>query len=285
MKALIFGGSSLLGRYLTLTKPKWIDLDLTWYSNPIDGYQVDITQKSQVQNVIDRVKPDVIINCSAIGSVDYAEKHYQESFAVNVLGLENIIWAASNSKLVHISSNAVYKGDSPPYNEQSPQFPVNSYGKIKLKAERSLMIHPDRLLIRPFLLYGYPNERGRGNWATIVIEKLSQGKELRLVDDIIWQPTYAYDCAKAIWGLIPDNTKESYNIAAVNKLTLYDLGLEVARVWGLDSNLIKPVRAAMFKGMAPRPVDTSYNLSKVRNTGIKLRSASEGLEAMKGENV
>lgn len=286
MKILITGGSSLLGRYLIQTAPKEHTIEATWYTNHIglSMYQMDVTNKSQVRYVFDRVKPELVIHCAANGSVDYAEKNYQEVRQVNVTGTENVLWAAEDyrAKVIYISTNAIFEGVNPPYAEDSPQQPVNAYGSIKKQAERAVKDYKWWVIIRPFLLYGWPWDRGRGNWATLVVDRLKQGKSLKLVNDVIWQPTYAGDMAKAIWQLC-EAENEAFNVASTDRMTLYEFALKVAKVWELDDKLIEPVGSDYFEGIARRPVNTSYDLRKIDKLGVKLAGIGDGLKQMKAE--
>lgn len=286
MKILITGGSSLLGRYLAQTKPDDVDIESTWYTNHADGvnYHLDIGNKSQVCYVFERVKPDVIIHCAAEGSVDQAEKHYRDVLAVNVTGTENVLALAREygAKMVYISTNAVYDGKHGPYGPLAPQAPVNNYGRIKRAAEVAVIgSGVPFLIIRPFLLYGWPYENGRKNWGTLIVNKLRQGLSLTLVNDVIWQPTYAADVAAFIWQVL--DREGAYNVASECRLTLYEFGLKVAEVFKLDAGLISPVSSNYFPDMAPRPKDTSYDLSGLLADGLGLPPLEDGLQRFKDE--
>lgn len=285
MRVLITGGSSLLGHALLSTKSTKIEAESTWYTNHIPNqHQLNITDKSQVRYLFDKVKPNLVIHCAANGSVDFAEKNYSIAAQVNIEGTENILWAARDyhAKVVYISTNAVFDGLNPPYSEDDKCQPVNRYGSIKRQAEERVMQRRGEWqIIRPFLLYGWPWPNGnRGNWATIIIDKLSKGEQLKLVNDVVWQPTYVVDCALAIWQL---STQKGgiYHVASDERATLYDFGLKVAKVWGLDSSLLAPVDSSEFATMAPRPKDTTYDLGKIKALGIELDGIEAGLQRMK----
>lgn len=285
MKVLITGGSSLLGKYLLSTAPDNADIQATWYTNYVPPmHQMDVTNKSQVRYVFDKVKPGLVIHCAANGSVDYAERNYQEVQAVNVSGTENILKTAKDyeAKVIYISTNAIYEGVNPPYSEDSPRQPVNAYGSIKRRAEQAVMDSKTWVIVRPFMLYGWPWANGRQNWATIVSSKLVKGEGLKIVNDCIWQPTYAKDCAEAIWQL-SEADKEIYNVAAPERMSLYDFALEVAEVWKLDTGLLEAVGSDYFPTIARRPKDTSYDLKKLDNAGLKLSGIEAGLIQMKAE--
>lgn len=286
MKILITGGSGLLGKSLSETAPKEHEVISTYNKNwqKPTRYRMDIRQRSEVFEVFELVRPNVVIHCASIGSVDYTERHYQEVRHVNVGGLNNIIDAANGykSKVVYISTNAVYSGKCPPYNEASPLEPVNSYGVIKREAEMLVKAIAHKWLIfRPFMLYGWPYPGGRQNWVTTIIDRLSKGQPLELVNDTYWMPTYAPDCAGAIWKLLTYFDKEIFNVAAPDRVTLYEFGLAVCDVFGLDKGLISPTETKTSWEIAERPKNTTYDLVKLTEVGVKLSGVKEGLKKMR----
>lgn len=299
MKILIVGGSSLLGKYLVKTASEsqlkllspYIDyqLNLTYFSNSIETklpvYALDICNPSWVQYIFSRVQPDLVIHCSAIGSVDYAETHYAETEMVNAIGTKNIIAACKSfkSKLVYISTNAVFSGDNPPYKEDAERHPVNAYGAIKRQAEQLVLDSElDWMIIRPFLLYGWPYPGGRQNWMTTILDKLDKGQRVNLVKDVYWQPTSAKDCASTIWKLVSLNQwKEIYHVASDDRITLYEFGLKVSMHFKGQADNIYPILSKDIKGIARRPEDTTFDLTKLHNLGIKLQTVGKGLEEMK----
>jgi dTDP-4-dehydrorhamnose reductase len=286
MKILCTGGSSLLGKYLLQTSPKDYEVESTFYTNPIPGlslYHLDVCNQSQVDYVFSRVKPDIVIHCAAIGSVDFAESHFTETHMVNVIGTRNIIKATRDcdANLVYISSNAVFSGNNPPYSETSECHPINRYGSIKKEAEQSIIASRNWIIIRPFLLYGWPYPGGRQNWMTTILNKLDKRESCNLVNDVYWQHTSAEDLALAIWKIIEvSNVEEIYHVASDEKMTLYDFGLKVAQIFRGNTEGINPISSDQIKGLAPRPKDTTFNLTKLHNLGIKLRNVEEGLKGL-----
>jgi len=284
MKVLITGGSSLLAKYLTSSCP-YPNFDLTYYTNHVPGltmFFLNITDKSQVLYVFDRVKPDLVIHCAAVGSVDYAENNFTECHNINVIGTRNVVEATGRGRFVYLSTNAVYKGDNPPYGEMSERTPVNRYGALKREAENLVMaLSNNWLIIRPFMLYGYPYPGGRPNWFTTITQKLAMGETIKLVNDVYWQPTLAEDVARAIWQLAEGDKNQIYNVASDDHMTLYDFGLAVAKYNKVSTKRIEPIATSELKGIAPRPIDTAYDLSKVKALGLKFRGVEEGLKTLK----
>lgn len=273
-----------MGKSLLESKPDNVTLESTWYTNHVAGmHHLDICNKSQVAYIFERTKPDVVIHCAAVGSVDYSESHYDETRQVNVLGTENLL-KASNAKtlFVYISTNAVFSGNNSPYSEDDNRNPVNAYGRIKREAENVVKMYRNWLIVRPFLLYGYPYLGGRGNWLIAILDKLSKGQIVQLVDDTYWQPSLAWDVAQAIWRLIqPDIGRGVYHVASDDRMSLYTFGLKIAKEWGYDIGLIEPISSKKLNLKAMRPVDTTFKLDKIHGLGIYLRSVEEGLKVLK----
>ena len=285
MRVLIIGGSSLLGKYLTATKPDKVNLSLTWFTNytGLPMLQLDVSNKSQIAYVFEKVKPQVVIHCAAVGSVDYTEAHFTETHHVNVTGMKNVLKATRDigGSFIYISTNAVFDGNNPPYSEISPCQPINRYGRIKHEAELAVQSERDWLIIRPFLLYGWPYLGGRTNWFATIIKNLMSGEVTKLVDDRYWQHTFAEDVALTIWRLIELGVKEEvYNVAADESMSLFEFGKAISEIWGYDTNLIQSIASSELK-IAPRPINTTFDLTKIHNLGIQLRGVEEGLKTLK----
>ncbi len=271
MKVLITGATGLLGKNLMEKIP---NSHGTWFTNSqhsIPLHHLDICHKQQVNYVMNIIRPDIVIHCAAIGDVEFAETNYVETEMVNVQGTEYLHKVARyhNAQFVYISSNAVFDGNNPPYDENSERNPINRYGVIKRRAEDAVMAERNWLVIRPFMLYGHPYTQGRKNWYNIIFSHLIDGKELKLVNDIYWQPTSAMGAAETIWKLIQQSdTEQVYNIAPNEKpMTLYKFGKKIAKIRDLNAELLTPVDSSYFPSIADRPVNTQYDVGKIRMSG------------------
>lgn len=306
MKILLTGSASLLGRYLLKSQPRQhlqdvgsaetmpvheiIGLKRENDSAKKDCHEIvraDVSDFIVMMELCFRKKPDVIIHCAANGDVDDVEQNPDGAARSDLIGTINMVKLAElfGCKLVTISSNAVFDGYNPPYSEDSPRNPVNVYGKIKSLADDVVQKSSiDWMIIRPILLFGWPYHGGRGNWGSKIISALSDGKEVRLVTDMITQPTYAGHLALCIWKLIKEEKwKEVYHIAPTEKMSLYEFGLQIAEVCDFDKNLIKPAKLSDFKQIAPRPKDTTFELSKMQEAGMVLKMVRHGILEMKEE--
>jgi len=231
------------------------------------------------------INPDVVIHTAGIASVDYCEKNYDEAYRSNVKGTENIIsfCRARSSKLVYISTNAIFDGAHAPYSESDKPCPINMYGSIKAQCEK---IVEDSglsfLIIRPILMYGWNNENERPNPVTWLLAKLQRNEKINIVNDVYENPLFNLNCADFIWSLVKHGKRGTCHVAGRDVVNRYEFAVMVAEIFGLRKDLINSVSSDFFPDIAPRPKNTSYNTKKIESdSGINPMGLREGLEGMK----
>src|SRR5687768_1277970 len=117
MKILVTGSNGLLGQKLTelLIKDKAVQLIATASRPSIlplpnaEFYLLDITNENEVDNIITRVEPDVIINTAAMTQVDQCESQREACWKANVSAVENLIKASRkiNAHFIHVSTDFI----------------------------------------------------------------------------------------------------------------------------------------------------------------------------------
>ena len=279
MKVLVTGASGLLGRYLARSVPDGVEAEFTWATawQPWCRHQLDVADASQVGYVFAKVKPDAVVHMAGVGSVDWCEANYRTAWAVNVGGTKNVL--AQRVPAMLTSTNAVYSGEDPPYAEDAPREPVNAYGITRRHAEDAVL-EAGGSAVRLFLLYGWEPPGARGNWASSAARRLAAGERLRVVDDVFYQPTYAADAAEVIWKALSGVEQRQINVAGEDRVSLFTFITQLARSFGAYENLVEPCSIREFPSLAPRPGDTTYDLSLARQLGLSCRGIEEGLEAM-----
>ena len=129
---LLTGAKGQLGRHLISL------LDNKFNLIACDKDSLDITNFSDVHAMVQKVKPDIIINAAAYTAVDKAENEPVLARKVNHIGPENLAKAisTSNALLVHVSTDYVFDGKSDkPYKETDETNPKGVYGETKLNGE------------------------------------------------------------------------------------------------------------------------------------------------------
>src|ERR1035438_1879915 len=141
---LISGGNGTLGReILRINTDFKIDA-------PSRG-EMDIEHLEQIENNIKRSKPDIFLHCA--GLTRPMIKHDQnphQSIQLNIIGTSNVVLACikHHVKLVYISTDYVYPGDTGNYNEDSSLKPVNKYAWSKLGGEAAVHLYDNSLILR-----------------------------------------------------------------------------------------------------------------------------------------
>lgn len=286
MNVLITGMSGLLGRYLFLTRPRWItELWGTYRHHPVSAHhnmvEMELADLKSIVYAFNKSTPDIVIHCAGEGDVDRCQEE-PESVRDLICGasLDMLLHTAEEhkSKIVYLSSNAVFDGEHPPYSEKDGANPTNRYGSMKAMAEYTVLDYLDHLIIRPILLYGWGWSWGRMNWMERLWEHRNSDRVWRIVSDRFTQPTSAHACAAAIWALLGQERTGIYHVGGNDVMSLYDFCTCIACKCGMDESRIIPAVSSDFPGIAPRPRDTHYDLSKLESCGIKPVGVREGLD-------
>src|SRR5713226_9391120 len=72
--------------------------------------QADLTQPATLGEVLQKIRPEVVLNCAAYNFVDQAESDPETAFAVNAWGVRNLAHVCRDLDclLVHFSTNYVF---------------------------------------------------------------------------------------------------------------------------------------------------------------------------------
>ena len=169
-------------------------------------HDLDITRLEQVKAVIDRLRPDVIVNCAAYTRVDDCETEKELARNVNVSGPQ--ILAAGVDRvdglLIHISTDYVFDGKKKipePYCETDEVGPASFYGRTKWDGEVAVRNTTDRhIILRTAWLYG----AGGHNFLKTILRLAltAPTRQLKVVNDQFGSPTWSYRLALQIAALI-----------------------------------------------------------------------------------
>jgi len=272
---LIIGSNGLLGQTLTNrlmhSSFNLFALGRGYNRNKIiksdKYYDVDITDKESLLYVINKIKPNYIINAAAITNVDYCETHKNECDAVNFEAVKTMITGArqNNSHIIHISTDFVFDGIKGNYKETDIACPLNYYGESKLKSESLLKNNNiPYTILRTILVFGYQPNLKQKNILLWLLAKLQNNEKLTMVDDQIRTPTYVKDLAEACILSIKKNAVGLYHISGIDLLNMFELANIVANVFNLNPKLISAIPTSRLKQVAVRPKITGFNIEKAK---------------------
>ena len=176
-----------------------------------DKSDVDVTNMDEVRKYAEMNRPDVIINCTGIGGIEYCQQHSDLAYKVNAIGARNLSVAARSvhGKMVQLSTDDIFDGKAAEsYNEFSIPTPVSIYGKSKLAGEEFVKtIAPRYLIIRSSWVYG----KGE-NFVTWLLQEAKKSKEIFVAEDQFGSPTSANELAKAIYRLLMEDAYGLYHV-------------------------------------------------------------------------
>jgi dTDP-4-dehydrorhamnose reductase len=251
MSWLITGGSGQLGIAVSQELGERGVLFHAWSSGDLN-----ITQGPTVRDAIGELSPKVIINCAAWTDVDGAESNENDAFRVNSDGPENLAFAAklSNSKLIHVSTDYVFSGESQtPWEIQDEINPQSVYGRTKAQGEsRVLASYPENsFVVRTAWLY---SPWGKNFAKTMTKLAIKGDGEVRVVNDQVGQPTSALDLAKQLVELgLSTSPAGIYHGTNSGQATWFEFAQEIFKLIGADVGRLTPVSSSEYPRPAKRP--------------------------------
>lgn len=219
--------------------------------------QLDITQQSGVQEVVDTFQPDVVINTAAYTNVDQAEQHTQQAYAVNCEGAKNLalVCASSHIPLLHISTDYVFAGNQTrPYLESDAVSPINMYGTSKWQGEEAVREHcPQHIILRVSSVFG----RHGQNFVKTILRLARERELLRIVADQMMCPTPAKAIANALLHIMTMPHWGTYHYCGTEAVTWYDFTKAIIsqakKQMILSLKQLNPITTAEYPTAAKRP--------------------------------
>lgn len=249
-----------------------------------DVAELDITNLDAIREMVAKEGVKVIINCAAYTNVDKAEEDVDFCTLLNATAVENLAIAMKevDGLLVHVSTDYVFGGD--PYNtpctEDKKGTPTGVYGQTKLQGEQNIQkVGCHHLIIRTAWLY---SEFGK-NFVKTMLNLTSTKPELKVVFDQTGTPTYAYDLAAAIYGIVENRKYENkdgiYHYSNEGVCSWFDFTKMIAEYAGNTTCDIQPCHSNEFPSKVIRPSYSVLDKTKIKNTfGIKVPYWTDSLK-------
>lgn len=246
---------------------------------PLPQKSMDITDAEQVDNSLKDLDFDIFFHLAAYTNVPGAETNKDLCFKINRDGTKNVFEAVKRKQknFVYISTDFVFDGVKPPYDESSIPNPVGVYASSKFEGEK--IVKDQAMIVRIAYPYRAEFELKKDFFRTFKYY-LENNKSLSMINDSIMTPTFIDDIAFGLKYLFNNFKPEIYHLVGSEYLSPYEAAVKVAESFGLDRSLIgKTTYEEYIKGKARLPQFASIRSNK--NTFWKMKSFSEGLEEIK----
>ncbi len=266
-KLLVIGGSGELGYQIIRNSDSWKTFS-TYHSNSLNlknikSFKLDIANKNEVEDLITRLKPHVVIDCAVSDrSIKNIANENDKKIAI-VKGALNIAHSCNKigCRSVFISTDLVFDGKKGNYTESDTPNSLMSYGRYKAQMERELLeLDYDLAVVRTSLIITLEPIGHQVSW---IVNSLNNNQALNLFVDEYRSPIFAQDLTRAILELSETDYRGIINIAGPEVLNRYDLGKKIANYFKLDINLLKPVKAEHLD--VKRPLNSTLDSTLAKN--------------------
>ena len=253
--------------------PEYAGIQDSSYVTTAEYVSLDITNNDEVQKVIEKVNPDVIVHCAAWTAVDAAEEDDKRAkvHAINVDGTQNIANAAKkiDAKMVYLSTDYVFDGQgTQPWEPDCKDYkPLNVYGQTKLDGELAVANTLDKyFIVRIAWVFGVNG----ANFIKTMLKLSENHDELTVVSDQIGTPTYTYDLARLLVDMTETDKYGYYH--ATNEggyISWADFAKEIFKQASKDVKVTPVTTAEYGVSKAARPFNSRLDKSKLVENGFE----------------
>lgn len=157
----------------------------------VDVEDCDLASPEQIVELIECVKPGLIVNPAAYTAVDKAETDQELAFAINALA-PKVLAAQANLlhiPMIHYSTDYVFDGTKVgEYKEDDEPNPQSVYGKTKWQGEKNVRaMCPQHVILRTSWVFGAHG----GNFLKTILKLAQERDELKIIADQYGAPTSA----------------------------------------------------------------------------------------------
>ncbi len=256
---------------------------------------LDLADPNSIREVVQTVKPGLIVNAAAYTAVDKAEQDPSLAYAVNATALAHLAEEAKQlgAGIIHYSTDYVFPGDaSKPYVETDSAGPQGVYGASKLAGEHAIIDSGVPFyILRTAWVYG---NRG-GNFLLTMLRLMRERELVRVVNDQLGSPTWSRMIAEATALIIaqsiekghfvPGDRRGTYHLTNGGHTAWFEFATAI-RETGIAAGLL-PETCARVEGIpsseyptpAKRPAYSVLDNTKLAETfGLRLPHWREALE-------
>jgi dTDP-4-dehydrorhamnose reductase len=269
MKILLLGGTGMLGNDCKQV--------LSEEHEVIDPgkKELDIISWDVVIDNLQKILPDVIINCAGFTDVDACETEGFLVRKINVEGPRNLAQGSArfNCRVIHISSDYVFSGQKAvpqPYFEDDTVDPVSAYGRSKVESEVAIKENaPNYIIIRTGWLYGRNGDNFIHSILRNALKTKTSSKQLKVIDDQVGSPTWTYRLALQIKALLDSDVKGTVHATSEGYCSRFEYAKHILKKLKLQAT-IKPIGMDKYPQAAKRPANCILENRLLKKLGLNV---------------
>jgi dTDP-4-dehydrorhamnose reductase len=259
----------------------------------VDVAECNLADENAIRQLVQSIKPDIIVNPAAYTAVDKAESEPELAYAINarapgVFGEEAVNLGAW---VVHYSTDYVFDGTKQGiYTESDETNPQSVYGRSKREGELALQSSGAKhLILRTSWVVGAHG----GNFAKTMLRLATDRDSLNVVADQFGAPTSAALLADLTAQLIRQREREGcatfpygiYHVVAGGETNWCDYArfvvgeaIKAGKSLKATPEAIHPISTADYPLPAPRPENSRLNTIHFRTSfGLELPHWQQGV--------
>jgi len=240
MKILILGGRGMAGhmiRNYMLRETGYHVFFTTRDPCDLQGLFLDVTNMRMVENVMELVRPDVVIN--AVGVLnEQAARNEGEAFQINGLLPHHIrrFIEKTGGRLIHISTDCVFSGERGGYEEGDLPDGISIYARSKAMGE---VRSPKHLTVRTSIIGPEVRDNGIGLFQWF----MKQQGVVNGYTHVFWNGVTTLQLAKSLVCMIDSGVTGLYHLTAPGKVSKYELLQMIQTTFGKRDVKIIPYDA------------------------------------------
>lgn len=194
------------------------------YHTGLRKRQYDLTNKKNLIKVLNK-KIDIVINCSAITNIEYAEKNKKITNNINYQLVKDILLLNKVKKFyfINFSTDQVYNSKKISHNtEENISFEGNYYTKSKIKADK--LINKYKFLALRINFFG-KSYRGKGTFTDWLILKSQNQEKILLFEDQFFSPISIISLTQLIKKILKKKIFGIYNLGSKGTISKKNLAI------------------------------------------------------------
>lgn len=268
-RLLITGANGMLGGTLVRLFQEKFEVYATGTQKTsfgfVQNYKAFDLKSDSYRDLVEWSSPDIIIHCAALTNGNYCQQNPMEAFKVNGVSLKSFTDAVSGeTKIIYISTDAVFSSQLHMASEKDCPRPENVYGKSKELGEFFLLnSEVDYTIVRTTIvgLNFNPSKVGFVEW---ILNSAKKKEEINLFDDVLFSPITIWDLAEQLENILNSGSaysRKTLHIAGKEPCTKYQFGMELLKRLDLPIEQVRKGSIKDMEGRAKRSTDQSLDCS------------------------
>ena len=283
-KTLLLGGSGFLGsyflKYANNLKGKRID---EVNSNWITGHHEKFENKDSLISFLKKYSFQRVINCIALADIEKCDSNPKLAYWLNA-EIPSIISDYCNlvgASMTHISTDAVFDGESSFRKESDIPNPISVYGKTKKVGEDLVLQNSVNALIARVNFYGF--SKRENTLFNFFYKRMVSNTLTPAFEDVFFTPMFAGDTVETIVELHKINAQGIYHVVGNERISKFEFACRISDVFNYPKDWIIRTKVPENLTLNLRGQDLSLARDALDRLGFRESLINEGLNKLKVE--